>query len=120
MRFITEFRSQIIFGLAQITIIFFGTLSTAAMIKVRSAGIAGNLEIAVHPLSQFVRDWGAMLMVFPLAWTIGTVLLDRREDFNFGLKATIVSGLISSAILVFFFMIAVVYAARSPLLRVIE
>lgn len=91
MQFYENHRLQTIFVLLQVGVIMAGSLTTGAMMKVM--GYQEGIRVDVLLLLLFVRDWGFLLILIPLAWTFLTITLEQRA-YWYSKRWTIGSGLL--------------------------
>jgi hypothetical protein len=64
--------------LMQSTVVGFGTLATAAMMKLWKEAVEGGYAV-YNPASLFARDFGALLLLIPAAWAALVVYRIRTQ-----------------------------------------
>ncbi|MEM1082797.1 MAG: hypothetical protein AAGI48_01635 [Verrucomicrobiota bacterium] len=99
-----EFRTQAIIAALQCTLIIAGSMMVATMMK--SMGYP-EASYDSRPLLLFIRSWGFLLILIPLAWVLITIYLERRSSEGFTKRWTIASGVFLFILLLGFFMGAV-------------
>jgi hypothetical protein len=110
MNFIDQYRTQTIFSLLQAAVVIGGSLMMGTMLKV--SGKADHFENLPF-IFRFVRNWGFLLCVIPLAWTCVTIRLEREGLFN---RAwTLASGFAVLGGLAFYMSGLIVRAGISPI-----
>ena len=84
-----EYRIQGIFGALHSALIVGGCMMVATVLKVR-----GYPEKFTELSFQvaFVRNWGFLLILIPLAWVIITIWMERHRAAWFSKRWTIASG----------------------------
>lgn len=98
MRLYDEYRMQTILTLIQAGVIVFGSLLTGVTLK--AMGYPDRFQ-EIPFLLLFVRNWGFMLILIPLAWAGGSIWLERHLDW-YSKRWTLVSGLCLLASLAWF------------------
>jgi hypothetical protein len=89
MRDYNIYRVQTILGLCQAGIVIFGSLFVGVMLKAQ--GYPGLVHEIPMKLA-FIRNWGFLLILIPLGWTLITIWLERSLDWH-SRRWTIASGL---------------------------
>jgi len=110
MNFIDQYRTQTVFSLLQAAVIIGGSLMVGTMLK--ATGKADHFENLPFIL-RFVRNWGFLLCVIPLAWVSVTVRLERQGHFNH--RWTVASGFAVLGALAFYMCGLVIRAGISPI-----
>jgi hypothetical protein len=96
MPIVRDHAMQSIFAAAQSLVIVAGSMFTATVLKVRGFPDARS-DWPV--LAVFVREWGFTLILFPAAWVLSTIWLERQRSERFSKRWTIFSGLVLVAVL---------------------
>ena len=110
-----EYRMHTILILLQSGVIVLGSFLTGTMLK--AMGYVDHLY-ELPFLVWFVRNWGFMLILIPLFWTLGSIWMDRYFDW-YTKRWTLVSGLCLLALLTWF-LLRVLARAGSSLISVAE
>lgn len=99
MGIIEQHRPQTILALLQAGTVLVGSIGVGAMLKA-----LGYSDIQELPwLLVFVRNWGFLLLVIPLAWVVITIWMEFHQAW-YSKRYTILSGLLLIAALVWFFI----------------
>lgn len=96
MHFYENHRLQTIFVILQVLVIMIGSLVTGGMMKIM--GYDDAFSERWSPFLRFIRNWGFLLILIPLAWTIFTVALEQRA-YWYSKRWTMGSGLLVLALL---------------------
>ena len=91
IHFYDNHRLQTIFVLVQAFVIIAGSLTTGATMKLMGYEEGNGMELPLLPL--LIRNWGFLLIVIPLAWTVLTIALEQRTDWH-SKRWMIASGLL--------------------------
>jgi len=91
MHFYENHRLQTIFVALQALVIMAGSLVTGAAMKVM--GYDDALGQDWSPFLRFIRNWGFLLILIPLAWTVLTISLEQRA-YWYSKRWTFGSGLV--------------------------
>ena len=83
-----KYRVQSIFILLQTAVILGGSLLTRVFLK--SNGYP-DADFPFRPLPVFIRDWGLLLLIAPICWTLLSLWLEQNRGW-FSNRWTIVSG----------------------------
>jgi|688.fasta_scaffold50459_3 hypothetical protein len=111
MRALQQYRIQTLFALLQSGVILFGSLLTGAIMK--SMELAAQME-KVPLILRFVRDWGFLLILIPLAWIALTIRLERVCDWHTK-RWTFISGLCLLAALAWFMALMIARAGSTTI-----
>jgi len=101
MRIHDEYRMQTVLALLQAGTVVFGSFLVGLVLK--SMGYAERFD-ELPLLYRFIRNWGFMLILIPLAWTVATIWMERHEAW-FSKRWTLVSGLALLGALAFWMVI---------------
>ena len=91
MHFYENHRIQTIFVLLQAGVIMGGSMLAGGIMK--AMGYEDGLGFRIPLVSHFVRDWGFILLVIPLGWTLLTIAMEQRTDWHTK-RWTVGSGLV--------------------------
>ena len=97
-------RMQTIFVLLQVSVIMAGSLITGAIMKIM--GYEDTFSERWSPFLRFIRNWGFLLIMIPMAWTILTVAMEQRA-YWYSKRWTMGSGLLVLASLVWLVVYAI-------------
>jgi hypothetical protein len=111
MRALQQYRIQTIFALLQSGVILGGSLLTGAIMK--SMELAAQMEETPITL-RFIRDWGFLLILVPLAWIALTIRLERVCDWHTK-RWTFISGLCLLAALAWFMALMIARAGSTTI-----
>ncbi len=104
-----EYRIQTIFILLQAGVIVLGSLLTGVILKAN--GYTDHLY-ELPFLVLFVRNWGFMLILIPLAWAAVSIWMDRYLEW-YTKRWTLVSGLCLLASLTWFLVLMLARAGST-------
>ena len=108
-----EYTVQGILACLQSLVIIGGCLFTAVALKVRGYPD----KFTELPLwLAFVRNWGFLLILIPLAWVCSTIWLERNRSDEFSKRWTIVTGIVV-AVALGIFLFACISSAGSSLIK---
>lgn len=91
MRYFEDYRQQTILALLQAGVIVGGSLLVGAFMKALGYSDGQGQELPLVVL--FVRNWGFSLVAIPLAWVLGTVWMERHQEW-YAKRYTLFSGLL--------------------------
>lgn len=100
-----QHRMQTVLALFQVGTIWIGSMGVGAVLKIM--GFSDSQEMC--PLVMFVRNWGFVLMLIPIAWVWVTLRLELHQPW-YSKRLTLVTGLLLLASLAWFFILV---AARA-------
>lgn len=107
-----EYRLQTMFALLQSGVILFGSLLTGVILK--GMGYPDKFQEIAFSL-WFVRNWGFLLILIPLAWAAGSIWMEKNQAW-FTKRWSLVSGL-SLFVGLIYFMTWIVGRAGSGLIH---
>lgn len=83
-------QTQTIFGILQSVVILGGCFLTKIMLTARGIDLAtAHLPFSIW----FVINWGFTLIAIPLAWTMGTIWMERHPTSPLSIRWTFFTGL---------------------------
>lgn len=100
MRIHDEYRLQTILTLIQAGVIVFGSLFVGVILK--ATGYPDHFQ-KIPLILLFVRNWGFLLILIPLAWAMGSIWLERHFN-GYSKRWSMVSGLCLLAALIWFLL----------------
>lgn len=112
MGFYENHRLQTIFILLQFGVIMAGSLTAGVILKVMGYEEGNNQAKPFYIL--FVRNWGFLLILIPLAWTFTTISMERRTDW-FSKRWVVGSGL-TVLLALSWFLVGVILRSGSSLI----
>ena len=110
-----EFRAITIIGLLQCACIFVGLFVVFIWTK-----LLGYTEGCAHvsDLAALLRHYGGLLLLIPLAWILGLVVAERKQNYKVS-ELIGDSGPVIIAVLAVFFIFVCITAFRPSLVQVV-
>lgn len=107
---IRDYTIQSVFVTLHAAVIIGGSMCTATTLKVMGRSDVGPQDNFGF---WFVRNWGFLIVVIPLAWAITTIYLERLNNEWSSKRFTVITGLLLLVGLAVFFFSITVHAGTS-------
>lgn len=101
MNTLREYASQTVIASLQVVAVVWGVLGVTAILNTITYG--GAAWVFKGSMATFIKGWGFVFLLVPVAWVLGTVGAENRVEW-FSKRWTIVTGIILFLALIYFFL----------------